>query len=295
MKTKKLLLPVIVLIIAILLMGAYSVVTNIAQKPTITQQEFSFSITYEWNGQTETIESVYVVSFAENDGYIDATKRIYKGTIVGMQNEEDTAYVISESADGSVLLETNFHPDYMMGDPAYDYYTYEPFAPKLFCYDADYAEYTDEQTLAEYGAKLISWEYPEPIENTFIYSHIAHLSNKAVLPLLAIALLALLVIVIFAKREKTLIKKPVNAISITFNFIILFSVVPFLTIYGILSDINGSSPAFIHQLGYLLPATTTLGVAASIGLRRKGHGKSGLIVQFIAPVILAALMACLFI
>jgi 4-amino-4-deoxy-L-arabinose transferase-like glycosyltransferase len=48
-------------------------------------------------------------------------------------------------------------------------------------------------------------------------------------------------------------------------------VVPFCTVYGWLSDIVGASAALPHQLGYVVPALTVLGVALSIALRRKGY------------------------
>ena len=50
MKSKKLLLPTIIISVAILAMAVFSVVSNIAQKPTITKGEFPFSITYELDG-----------------------------------------------------------------------------------------------------------------------------------------------------------------------------------------------------------------------------------------------------
>ena len=59
MKSKKLLLPAIILAVAILASAVYSVVSSIAFKPTVTEGEFPFSITYELDGERVTIEDVY--------------------------------------------------------------------------------------------------------------------------------------------------------------------------------------------------------------------------------------------
>jgi hypothetical protein len=59
--------------------------------------------------------------------------------------------------------------------------------------------------------------------------------------------------------------------------------IPFVSVYSIFIDINGSDAAFYHQMGYLAPAFLVLALAASLGLRRRGYQKSGLIVQFAGP------------
>ena len=59
MKSKKLLLPTIILAVAILATVVYSVISSIAFKPTVTEGEFPFSITYELDGERVTIEDVY--------------------------------------------------------------------------------------------------------------------------------------------------------------------------------------------------------------------------------------------
>ena len=59
MKNKKLLLPVIILVVAILAIAVYSVCSSIAKKPTVTEGEFPFTITYELDGNEVTISDVY--------------------------------------------------------------------------------------------------------------------------------------------------------------------------------------------------------------------------------------------
>jgi hypothetical protein len=65
------------------------------------------------------------------------------------------------------VIGTQLYADYLMGDPEYDYFDNETFEPKIYYYDENEAEYHDEETLARQGVKLISFEYPMPIENAF--------------------------------------------------------------------------------------------------------------------------------
>ena len=69
MKNKKLFIPTIILIAAILASATYMVISSIAKKPTTTEGEFLFSITYELDGETVTINDVYRARFVKNDGF----------------------------------------------------------------------------------------------------------------------------------------------------------------------------------------------------------------------------------
>lgn len=293
MKAKKLFLPAIILAMTIVVMMVYSVIASIAKKPTITEKDFPFSITYELNGKTEIVEGIYSVSFTGNGGYADTTTRIYKGEFISSREDIDTSYVISKNSDGTIMMHTKFHADYLMGDTVYDYFSDEAFAPTLIYFDSENHEYTDEQTLMEHGAKLISWEYPKPIENSFVFSHIAPLSGEVVIPLALMAALALIAVMILVKKEKDLNKQRIDRVSVIVNFVIALTVLPFAAIYGMLSDITGTSVSIMHQIGYFVPAITILGLAASVGLRRKGFHKSSFFVQLAGPVVLAVIMGCL--
>lgn len=60
-----------------------------------------------------------------------------------------------------------------------------------------------------------------------------------------------------------------------FNFILGLVTVPLMVIVGWFSDITGSSAALGHQMLYILPGLSIIGLAASVSLRRNGFGKSG--------------------
>ena len=284
MKTKKLFLPTVILAVAILATVVYSVISSIAFKPTVTEGEFPFSITYELDGERVTIEDVYKVHYVRNDGYADTKSRVYAGELKS-SGEDDTLYTLKKDQNTRVELYTHFYADYLMGDPEYDYFDDEPFEPRIYYYDANETEYHDEETLAAQGVKLISFEYPTPIENSLVFSHISYFSGAVVLPTLLISLLTLLAIIIFVRKEKELQYKAIDIVSIVLNFIIGFILIPFVTILGVFIDIEGGGPEFYYQVMYFIPTVVTLCIAASIALRRKGYGKSSFIAQFIGPVI----------
>lgn len=284
MKNKKLFLPTIILAVAILATVVYSVISSIAFKPTVTEGEFPFSITYELDGERVTIEDVYKVHYVRNDGYADTKSRVYAGEL-SSSGEDDTLYTLKKDENTRVELWTHFYADYLMGDTEYDYFEDVPFEPRIYYYDAQETEYQDEETLAAQGVKLISFEYPTPIENSFVFSHISHFSGAVVLPTLLISLLALIAIIIFVKKEKELKYKAVDIFSVVLNFVIGFTLVPFVTVAAALIDINGGGPELFRQILYFVPAFSVLCIAASVALCRKGYGKSSLIAQCIGPVI----------
>ena len=286
MKNKKLSLPVIILAVAILAISIYSVISSLAFKPTVTEGEFPFSITYELDGERVTIEDVYKVHYVRNDGYADTKSRVYAGELKS-SGEDDTLYTLKKGENTRVELWTHFYADYLMGDTEYDYFDNEPFEPKIYYYDAQETEYQDEETLAAQGVKLISFKYPTPIENSFVFSHISHFSGAVVLPTLLISLLALIATIIFVRKEKELKYKAVDIISIIFNWIIGILYLGFITILALFIDIEGGGPELYYQIMYFIPAISVLCLAASVALRRKGYRKSSLITEFIGPIIFA--------
>ena len=288
MKNKKLFLPTVIMLSAIILIVAICIANGIALKPTVTEGEFPFSITYEYNGETVTIEDVYTAYYDTSYGYARSKYRWYSGQIGGLP-EGETLYTLKESEAETIFLSTEFYADYMMGDTEYDYFDDKEFAPRFLCYGSS-GEELGEEVLAANGIKLISWEYPAPIENTLVFSHITYADGEVVVPALIVGILALIATIIFVKKDADLVRKPIDVVSIVFNFLIGIFAVPFFTFLGLLSDALGDNESFVSQLFFLFAAGIVLTIAASVALRRKGYSKSGLIVQFTVPVILAILM-----
>lgn len=284
MKSKKLFLPTAILVAAALVIALYSVVSSIAKKPTVTEQEFAFSVTYSIDGETKTINDVCTVRYDRNGGYTDTKTRFYVGKIGGINEENDTTYILQDDEDGRIVLNTKLYADYLMGDPEYEYFDDDTFEPQILYYDSEEIEYTDEETLLAQGVKLISWEYPKPIENSFVFSHISIVNGEVVLPSLIIAALALIATIVFVKKENDIVPKPIDKISTVCNIVIGFAGVPFFALVTWLSDITGDNESIFHQMIYFTSAFTVLCIAASVSLRRKGFSKASFAVQFLGPV-----------
>lgn len=292
MKNKKCLVSVIILVVAVLMIAVYAVVSGIALKPAVTEAAFPFSITYELDGQTVTIDEVYNARYVRNDGYADSKSRVYAGEIENW-GEDNSVYTLKKDGNGRIELYTHFYADYMMGDAQYDYFDDEAFEPRIYFYDSEENEYDDEETLSALGVKLVSFEYPEPIENSLVFSHISRMSGEVVIPTLLIALLALVAMLIFVRRDKDLKYNVVAIISLVLNCIIGSVYLAFVTIVAILIDIGGSGPELYYQVLYLIPSFSVLCIAASVALRRKGYGVQSLIAQLIGPgIFVVYLIVC---
>lgn len=289
MKANKLFLPTVILTVAIFVMAVYSVVSSVAKKPTITEQEFRFQIVYELDGETQTIQDIVKVRYDKTDGYTDTKTRFYVGQI-GDMSEGTIYYVLKDEEDGRIELNTKLYPDYLMGDSTYDYFVYEDFAPQILYYDAEGYEYTDEETLLAHGVKLVSFDYPTPIENSFVFSHISNVNSGVILPTLLIGCVALLLIIILIKKDNDFVRKPINVVSTVLNFVVCFTILPYSAVAAWLLDAVGDNESALNQLFYFVPALTVLGVAASVALRRKGYGKSALVVGFTGPVVLVLIL-----
>ena len=291
MKNKKLFMPTIIIISGIVLAVLTSIFFCIAKKPTITEYSFPFSITYEFNGKTETINDEFICTYTGPGESIDPADRFYDGYLA-KSNAIDYRgdYLIQSYDDGELVIYTNFFAGYMMGDPYYvdhytEYYKFEPYVA-FYVYD-DYREYEEEEYLALYDVKIVEWEYPQPIENTFVFSNITRLTYNNVLPALVVSLLTLLACIIFVTKEQGLTFGVVDKIPVILNFIIGLVVLPFLTIVCCFIDINGSGADLPYQIAYCVPAITGFGLAASVSLRRKGYKKSGFIAQFAGVAVFA--------
>lgn len=284
MKNKKLFLPAIILVVAIVATTVYLIIGSIALKPTVTKAEFPFKITYELDGETVTIEDVYEANFISNDEADNYKERYYSVKLLS-SGKNDTSFTLKQNENTRIVLDTNFYADYLMGDSEYDYFEGAPFEPQIYYYDENEAEYYDEETLAEQGVKLISFEYPTPIENSFGFSHLAYCTGENVPITMLIAILALLAIIIFVRKEKELKYKATDAVSIVLNWIIGTVYMIFVTTLALFIDIVGGGPELYYQITYFIPAVSILCLAASVALRRKGYGKSSIIAQLIGPAI----------
>jgi Na+/phosphate symporter len=105
------------------------------------------------------------------------------------------------------------------------------------------------------------------------------------LPTLLIALLALAAVIVFVKREEGSQRKAVDIVSVILNVAICFVFIPFVSVAAMLADLNGGGPEFYLQVLYFLPWFSVMCIAASVALRRKGHGVGSLIAQLAGPAV----------
>ena len=137
-------------------------------RPEIKRGEFNFSVTYEYCGEIKTISGVYVCEYDGIDWVLDGGyHREWSGYIKDNTTEEFITLGIAEDG-GEVELNLFFIPDRFMGD--YYMEEEEPFSPCMSVRLFDEGLYfeSDPEIIAEtYGARIISYEYDEPIVNSF--------------------------------------------------------------------------------------------------------------------------------
>ena len=137
--------------------------------PEIKEGRFDFSVTCEINGEEKIFSGVYVCKYdgayktlagegIEWEGYVE-------------NSEENGVIPIQTNDDGVIYIDLHFVPEYFMGDP--DAILYDVPAPALYMVyhsdDPEVSSYeTDQEILAtNYGVRIISYDYADPIENTF--------------------------------------------------------------------------------------------------------------------------------
>ena len=138
-------------------------------RPEIKNGEFDFTVTYEFNGEFKTVSGVYVCEYDGIDWVLDGVShRDWVGYI--KDGTTDECIKLATTEDGGIVeLNLHFNPGHFMGDSYYE--DDEPFEPWITVRIEDEEGLSfenDADLIAElYGARIISYEYDEPIENTF--------------------------------------------------------------------------------------------------------------------------------
>ena len=254
--------------------------------PTITEHEFPYSVTYRLNGETKTLEGVYKCTYEGFGAGENPRDRYYTGEfIVDGQPTLAHTYTIAEKDGAELYIVTWFNDCYLMNDTKDE--GYEPFLeePYLEALDKEGYPYDKAEIPSAFTAEIISWEYPEPIENTFVFSGFSILHTGSMVAMLLVGLLVMIACIIFAKRDKTVPYKVLDKLSVVLNFVICFAAIPFITFTTALLQITMSGDELMYQIYLGIPALTAFTVAASIALRRHGFTKSGFFVQLVGPVL----------
>lgn len=281
-KAQLILVLYLIATLALLFLG-YSV-----QKPKIAQQEFPFTITYSYQGETQTISDVYVGEHVRGAKYLGDDSVAWYGYIKDHDRLESDFYRIGEVDGQAFFINLNMEPGYLMGDPKYAGSVCQPSGAYHGFDGTNEITVTDPAELAQLGLSIVSWEYPEPIENRFSFGGIS-LSSEATMYTAIIAIVALLACMILIKKDKEIVYRKMDKVSIVLNFLIAIVVFPFIFMVSALSEIVADTSIW-QQILYFAPALTVLGIGASVTLRRLGCKRIGFWSQFAGPVVFALII-----
>ena len=288
---KKLRLSAIIIAIGLVIAVAAHFLTSMCKMPTVTEQDFAYSVTYKLDGETKTLNGVYTCSFSRfgNNG-IDPLDRYYSGeyTVDGVTTDSRT-YTIAQKDGTELYIVMSFNDCYLMGDTKNDSYSESIRAPQLEAKDEEGNQYGETELPDTFDAEIVSWEYPEPIENTFVFAKFSGLHATGMAAMLLVGLLTLIACIIFVKKDETVVYCVLDKIGILLNFAVVMVALPIIFLSAWLIQAFPTGPDWIYQAYLCVPQIIPFTLAASVSLRRKGFSKIGFIIQFFGPAILIIL------
>lgn len=284
MKMKRLALPVIILVAGLVLALVAAMLAGMILEPTITEQDFPFTVTYTVKGETKTLEGVYRCAFGGHGADGDPMERFYVGSFLGEEaGNHPGAFPIAQENGRELCIVVCLSEYYLMGDADVDDYNEEPY---LAVYDAEGVEYEAWEVEALFDAQIVAWEYPEPVENNFRFAGFATaLYDGNMLAMLLVGLLTLVGCIVFVKKDAAIAYTNLDKLSVLVNFLVGFLALPFITLAAWLMQITASSGDLIYQAYLCLPALCAFTLAASVALRRRGFPKTGFFVQLVTPAL----------
>ena len=170
-KTEETKMKKIITALALILLISLSLIgcINNVPDPEIENGRFNFSVTYEYDGEIQTLSGVYVCEYAGTDWALDGGyHRVWDGYIEGGTYDDHFEIGVTDDG-GTVWLCLNLFPDYFMGEEIIN----DIPAPYLMIkYPEDelggMAIIQEVDVIEELcGAKIISYQYDEPIKNSF--------------------------------------------------------------------------------------------------------------------------------
>ena len=284
MKNKNLKLPLLILAIGLALAVVSCFLTGVVLKPTVTEQDFHFSVTYTLNGETKTIEGTYRCEYTGHGAGAAPLERFYNGVFVGKEAAAYPGFPIAQEDDLVLCIEVIFSDYNLMGDTVVDDWHEDPY---LVIYDVEGYEYYEAEVEDVFDASIVDWEYPEPVENSFVFDGFSYLHVGSMFAMAFVGFLTMLACLIFVKRDPEVSYQLLDIVSIVFNFLVGLVAVPFILFLVWLMQITVSEESFMYQMYLCLPALTLFTIAASIALRRKGFSRIGFAVPFVGPGIFA--------
>lgn len=142
-------------------------------RPEIKEGRFNFSVTYEIKGETNTFSAVYVCEFNGTNWSVDGGySRDWDIHVEGDYEGDNYSAILGKVDDGgSIHLHFGLYPEYFMGDPETgDWGLPEPSIAIVYPENelGEMIQIGDPIELErDYGIRIVSYEYDEPIANTF--------------------------------------------------------------------------------------------------------------------------------
>ena len=283
MMNKKLVLPAILLAIALVLCVVSCFLTGIMQKPAITQHTFDFSVTYRLDGEVKTLTGSYSCQYTGHGADSYPLDRFYRGTFVtDAADPHPGEYTIAQKNGKELRIVVIFDDSLLMGDAEYDDAHYEPY---LAVFEENGDEYDEAHIVGQFNAEIVSWEYPESVENTLVFEGFSQLHTESMLAMELVGLLTIFACILLVKREQPLPYQPLDKLSVLLNFAVVIFALPFITLVVALTALTINTDTILYQASLCIPALTALTIAASLCLRRKGFTKAGLFIQFVGPAL----------
>ena len=290
MRTRKLLLAVILLAITVIAYIVATVLFCYTTKPKVLTGEFPFSITYEYKGEINTLSGVLTCEYSGSNTIHGKHNRYWnQETIYHNPNHVENPFVIEQNDEllTTLAVQEHMHAGYFMGDPLYEnYYTeygYEGPEPYVEYYDYKNDIYLDDENrdeiLESIGFEIIDFTYAEPIENSFSFSGIQYEADNVTI-FVAIMAVYLVLCLVFVRKDQEYQYSKLDKVGIIFNFLTGIIVVPFLSFICMMFGLVESHVELINQITYNIPSITILCLALSVVFRRKGYSKPGFFIQF---------------
>lgn len=289
MKQKNMRIFCLILVLYLTAAAAFLGIFYHSDNAETMEAEFPFSVTYEYLGKTHTYEAVYVCSGYHHAKYIGESNLVWDGYVDDDAQGGHNGFAVDMGEGFHLSVDLNFSPGWLMGDPACAGEMGEPTRFGLRSDEWLNEEELSEQDFEELGFRLISWEYPVPIENE-IRPGAVMLSGEGAVHMVLLSLLVPVFVLIFVRRDKNQSYVTADRISLVLNILLSAAFVPMALIAAVLSEVVSTTPP-LDLLMYLLPSVSILGIAASVALRRCGRTLPGLLVQFAGPALMGLIMA----
>ena len=137
-------------------------------RPEVKEGQFDVLLTYEVGGETKTLDLVYVCDYDGAKMSLEGTRyRAWNGHFEGY--EDGDVMEVSKADDGSrIVLSFFIYAEYFMGEPDFvDFYP-EAKTERIYFEDGiEMIDYDEALIAEEYGIRIISIDYDEPIKNSF--------------------------------------------------------------------------------------------------------------------------------